>query len=102
MGFEYHSTQVHSVEENGQSKTKKNSVDISNGKGTKTVELTENGKTRKNSKRLTSEEVEKIQKNQFIPGLFQPCYDCLNKKGGSRIRSRQTRRTTKKKGSTRK
>jgi hypothetical protein len=96
MPFAFESTQVHQVEENGHIKTKKNIVNISNGKGTKTVEVIENGKTRKNTKKLSKEEVAKIQKNEFIPGLFKPCYDCL------RSPSTQTRRSSKKKGSSRK
>ncbi len=96
MAFTFHSEQVHSVQENGQQKTKKNIVNIVNGKGTKTVEITENGKTRRNTQKLSKKEQEKIQQNQFIPGLFKPCYNCL------RSPSRQTRRYSKKKGSSRK
>ena len=102
MAFSFESTQVHHIEENGHTKTKKNTVSISNGKGTKTVELSENGKTRKNTKKLSPQEVERIKKNEFIPGLFKPCYDCLNTKGGSRLSSKQTRRSSKKKGRSRK
>ncbi len=96
MPFAFHSSQVHHLEENGHKKTKVNSVDVSNGQGTKTVEITENGKTRKNTKKLSKSEIAKIQKNEFIPGLFKPCYDCL------RSPSTQTRRSSKKKRSSRK
>lgn len=95
MPFAFQSTQVHEVEENGHQKTKRNIVNISNGKGTKTVEVTENGTTRKHTKKLSPEEVAKIQKNEFIPGLFKPCYDCL------RSPPTQTRRASKKKRSSR-
>lgn len=94
----YASTQVQEVYENGTHKVKKNIVSIENGKGSKTVEITENGKTRKNTKKLKSAEIQKILTNQFIPGLFKPCYDCLN----SRSSSAQTRRSTKKKRDSRK
>ena len=96
MVFQYSSTQVHEVQENGRQVMKKNSVNIANGKGTKTVEITENGKTRKSTKKLSNAEMEKIQKNQFIPGLFKSCTNCL------RPSSSQTRRVNKKKGSSRK
>ena len=99
MAFQFHSTQVHETYENGAHKMKKNSVDISNGKGTKTVEVTENGKTRKVTHKLTPSQITKVKKNQFIPGLFNSCHNCLNKPRSSKT---QTRRATKKKGSSRK
>jgi hypothetical protein len=101
--FHYSSSQVHEVVENGVKKSKRNTVNISNGKGTKTVELTENGKTRKSTKKLSNAEIQKIQKNEFIPGLFKECHDCLNTStGGSRSSGTQTRRNTKKKSRSRK
>ena len=98
MGFRYHSTQVHEMEENGVQQLKKNTVNIENGKGTKTVEVTKNGKTRKVTHKLTPSQVKKIQSNQFIPGLFKSCHDCLN----TRLPSAQTRRNSKKKEASRK
>lgn len=95
--FEFTSSQTHSVEENGHQKTRTNTVSIANGKGIKTVEIRENGKTRKSTKKLNSAEIAKIQTNQFIPGLFKPCLDCLN----SRTALTQTRRTPKKKSGSR-
>ena len=96
--FNYESSQVHSVVENGRQMTKKNIVNIQNGKGTKTVEVTENGKTRKSTKNLTNAEIQKIQRNQFIPGLFKPCYNCIN----TRQTNNTTRRNSKKKSRSRK
>jgi hypothetical protein len=98
MVFQYSSTQVHEVMENGEKKMKKNIVEIKNGKGSKTVELTENGKTRKSTKKLSNAEIQKIQQNQFIPGLFKSCTNCLN----SRSLTSQTRRNSKKKRDSRK
>jgi hypothetical protein len=91
--FNYSSTQIHQIQENGKKKTRKNIVAIKNGKGTKTVEINENGKVRKSTKNLSALEIESIQNSQFIPGLFKPCYDCLN----TRSQRNQTRRNTKKK-----
>ena len=68
MGFVYHSEQVHNV--NG--KTKRNIVNIKNGKGQKITELCHGKrKTRKVSK-LTKKEISQIRKNKFIPKLFAP------------------------------
>ncbi len=97
MGFRYHSTQMHEVVENGVRKVKKNSVNINNGQGTKTVETMENGKTRKVTHKLNNSEIKRIAKNQFIPGLFKSCTDCLN----TRSPSNTTRRNSKKNGSSR-
>lgn len=70
--FSYHSEQVHSTFENGKGKTRRNVVDIKNGKGTKAVEEYKPDGTRKNRKEkaLTQKELECIKKGQFIPGLF--------------------------------
>ncbi len=91
--FSYHSEQSHTTYSHGHLKEKRNIVDINNGKGTKTVVITENGKTRKATRKLSKREQKKIQKEQFVPKLFKPCYDCL------RPKSKQRSRTQKKKGS---
>lgn len=73
--FSYHSEQVHSVFENGKGKTRRNIVNIKNGKGFKSVETYSNkGKllTRK-QKKLKKSELSCIRKNKFIPGLFKDC-----------------------------
>jgi hypothetical protein len=68
MGFVYHSEQVHRM--NG--KTKRNIVNIKNGKGEKITEINHGKrKTRKVSK-LTKKEMSQIRKNKFIPKLFAP------------------------------
>ncbi len=69
--FHYHSEQVHT--NNG--KTRRNIVNIKNGKGYKAVERYDKKgklvkKTRKNLKRS---ELCSIRKNKFIPGLFRDC-----------------------------
>jgi hypothetical protein len=73
--FSYHSEQVHSVFVNGKGQTRRNIVDIKDGKGIKAVETyTVDGKRKqRNEKQLTSNELECIQKNKFIPGLFKDC-----------------------------
>lgn len=71
MTFEYHSEQTHTAINNGTKTTKKNTVTVKNGKGTKTVTVKENGRTRKSMKPLTPKEIRSIQKSQFIPGLFR-------------------------------
>ena len=94
--FAFHSEQVHSTYENGQLKMKKNIVNIENGKGTKTVTLEQNGTSRTSTKKLKPAEIRKIHSNQFIPGLFKPCIDCIN---GSRSKGASRSKTQKKKGS---
>jgi hypothetical protein len=96
-GFTFHSEQVHSVYENGTQQTKKNIVNIKDGKGTKTVSIVKNGKANSSTKKLSSAEIKKIKQNQFIPQLFKPCYTCL--KNSTRSKSSSRSKTQKKKGS---
>ena len=96
QGFSFHSEQVHSTYENGEQQMKKNVVNIKNGKGTKTVVVSKDGRTKSSTKKLSSAEIKKIKQNQFIPGLFKPCYDCLN---STRSKPRSRSKTQKKKGS---
>jgi hypothetical protein len=70
MTFEYHSEQIHTTVKNGTKTTSNNIVKVKNGKGTKTVMLKENGRTRKSIKPLTPKEIRSIKNSQFIPGLF--------------------------------
>ena len=95
-GFAFHSEQVHSVYEDGTQQTRKNIVNIKNGKGTKTVSIVKNGKTNSSTKKLSPAEIKKIKQNQFIPKLFKPCYTCLN---STRSKSSSRSKTQKKKGS---
>jgi len=94
----YHSEQVHTSLVNGKLKEKRNIVNIENGKGTKTVLVRENGKTRKSTHKLTSNEKKKIANGIFVSQLFKPCYDCLNGTG-SRTKRTSRSRTQKKKAS---
>jgi hypothetical protein len=73
--FSYHSEQVHSAYVNGKGQTRRNIVDIKDGKGMKAVETyTVDGKLKqRNEKQLTANELDCIQKNKFIPGLFKDC-----------------------------
>ena len=73
MGFEYFSSQMHSHYMNGKGQTRRNTVSIKNGKGTKCIEvLDKRGKTIKKSKgTLKKSEIEKIKQNRFIPGLMR-------------------------------
>jgi hypothetical protein len=73
--FSYHSEQVHSVFVKGKGQTRRNIVDIKNGKGYKAVETyTANGeKKQRIEKPLTSNELDCIKRNKFIPGLFKDC-----------------------------
>ncbi len=73
--FSYHSEQVHSAFTKGKGETRRNIVDIKNGKGSKAVELyTMDGKLKSRSeKTLTPSELECIQRNKFVPGLFKDC-----------------------------
>ena len=86
--FVYHSEQVHSTFENGAMKTKKNIVNIENGKGTKTVTMVTNGNSRSSTKKLSAAEIRKIRKNEFIPKLFKSCTDCLNARSKKVSRSK--------------
>ena len=71
----YHSEQVHTVVENGRGVTRRNVVDIRNGKGTKAVEeySVDGKKVYSKEKALTKSELECIQRNKFVPGLFKDC-----------------------------
>jgi hypothetical protein len=86
--FSYHSEQVHSFFSKGKGQTRRNTVDIKNGKGIKSVETySMDGKVK--SKRevpLTTQEMECIQRNKFVPGLFKDCIKPLRKKRSTRRR----------------
>jgi hypothetical protein len=73
--FSYHSEQVHSVFSKGKGQTRRNIVDIKNGKGSKAVETyAMDGKLKnRNEKQLTQTELDCIKRNKFIPGLFKDC-----------------------------
>jgi hypothetical protein len=70
-------------------------VEMKNGKGTKSVTIVEDGKTRKSKKSLTSQEVKNIGLNRFMPGFFNECIgECKQEKSRSK---RKTRKATKQK-----
>lgn len=92
--FSYKSHQMHFRAMNGTTKQQENIVNIKNNKGTKTVKVTENGKTRKSTRTLTEDNINCIRKHQFIPGLFSDCLRDAN----LRLAVSNTRRATKKKG----
>ncbi len=80
--FAYHSEQVHKVNVNGKSSTRRNIVHINNGKGYK--ELNTNGKSKR--KALTKKELSCIKKGKFVPGLFNDCVQPLRPNKTSRRR----------------
>ena len=96
--FSYKSHQMHFSSVNGETRKQENIVNITNGKGTKTVRINQNGKTRKVTRKLTDENIECIRKHQFIPGLFNDCLQDVN----VRLSASNTRRSSKKKGKTNK
>ena len=83
--FSYHSEQVHSAFQNGKGQTRRNIVDIKNGKGNKAVETYDvNGKSiSRKEKVLTASELECIQRNKFVPGLFKDCIKPLGMRSGA-------------------
>jgi hypothetical protein len=73
--FSYHSEQIHSSFVNGKGQTRRNTVNITNGKGTKKVEVyNDKGKVKtRKEKKLSAHELECIRNNKFVPGLFKDC-----------------------------
>jgi hypothetical protein len=67
-------------------------VEMKNGKGVKSVAITENGKTKKSTKKLTAKEMSNIQKNRFMPGFFNECFgECARSKQKTRKASKKKR-----------
>ena len=93
--FSYHSEQVHSDFQNGKGQTRRNVVDIKDGKGTKAVETYDvNGKRiSRQEKGLTTSELECIHKNKFVPGLFKVCIKPL-RSGATRSKPLRSLRST--------
>lgn len=87
--FSYHSEQVHSAFQNGKGQTRRNIVDIKDGKGTKAVETYDaNGKRlSRQEKKLTASELDCIQRNKFVPGLFKDCVKPLQSSRTKPLRS---------------
>lgn len=93
--FSYHSEQVHSEFRNGKGQTRRNVVNVKDGKGIKSVELYDaSGKVKgRKEKVLTAKELNCIKTNQFIPGLFKDCVKPV--KATARHSRTLKRRTTK-------
>jgi hypothetical protein len=66
-------------------------VEVKNGKGTKSVTVMEDGKTRKSIKKLSKKEIKNIGMNRFMPGFFTKCIgDCNKAKTRSKAKARKT------------
>lgn len=83
--FTYKSEQVHSFFKNGKGRTRRNLVDIRQGKGIKAVEVygLEGNLVSRKEKELTKQELECISRNQFVPGLFRDCIEPLTVNGSA-------------------
>lgn len=90
--MQFHSVQMHETLKDGELMRERQSVNITNGKGTKTVEISDKQGTRRKSKRLTKREISNIQKKKFMPGFFLDCKNCL------RPNVRKASQTKKKRG----
>lgn len=82
--FSYHSNEVHSV--NG--KTRRNIVNITNGKGIKRVEEYDNNDKllHKSQKSLNTKELACIKRKEFVPGLFKSCLKATRRNRRSDLR----------------
>ena len=89
--FSYHSEQIHSAFKNGKGQTRRNVVDIKNGKGYKAVETYQADGKRKSrvQKDLSIQELQCIQKSKFIPGLFKDCIKPMRPALKTRRRTRK-------------
>ena len=92
--FNYHSEQVHSSFHNGEGQTKVHTVNIRNGKGTKSVTI-RNMRGRvlgQSTKNLTQKEIDCIRNCQFIPGLFRDCQSCIKMENVQSVKTRKSKR----------
>jgi hypothetical protein len=91
--FSYHSEQVHSTFEKGRGQTRRNIVNIRNGKGTKAVEVysADGTKQSRKEKDLTPKELDCIRRNKFVPGLFKDCVKPLRLRKAAKTRRRSTK-----------
>lgn len=75
--FVYKSEQVHSTngitQSFGKMGTRRNTVSIKNGKGFKAVEIKDTKGRYYKKVPLTKKEIQCIQRNEFVPGLFRDC-----------------------------
>lgn len=91
MPIQFHSVQMHETLQNGELTRERQSVNVTNGKGTKTVEITNKKGTRRKTKRLTKNEISNIQKKKFMPGFFNDCKNCLRPNGSKRSGTKKKR-----------
>jgi len=91
--FTYHSEQVHSFFEKGKGQNRRNIVSIQDGKGTKSVETyTADGKQlKRKSVPLSAHELQCIQKNKFVPGLFKDCITPLKLRSNRTVRRKHNK-----------
>ncbi len=87
--YSFHSSQTHLSVINGTKTETTESVHIQNGRGTKVVEKTVNGRPTRSKKALSSKEVKNIMDRKFMPKLFVPCHN------GCAKQMRQLRKTKK-------
>jgi hypothetical protein len=75
--MQFHSVQMHETLKNGELVRERQSVNITNGKGTKTFEISDRKGTRRKTKKLTKQEITNIKNKKFMPGFFSDCKNCL-------------------------
>jgi hypothetical protein len=78
--------------ENGKGQTRRNIVSIQDGKGIKAVEVytADGSQVSRKELPITAKEMECIQKNKFIPGLFKDCIHMPNQPKKSLTRPKRT------------
>ncbi len=82
---------MHETLKNGELVRERQSVDIANGKGTKTFEVSDRQGTRRKTKKLTKQEILNIKKKKFMPGFFSDCKNCLRPIMGKRTQTKKKR-----------
>ena len=80
--FNYLSVQSHTVKTPEKEEEHLKEVRVENGKGTKTLVVKKNGKTRKTTEKLSKAEIKNIKAHKFMPHLFRKCSARLNGGGG--------------------
>ena len=91
--FTYASVQKHVVMTPEGRETKTTSVNVNNGKGTKSVFLHKNGTLKAKHHSLTKREITNIRNHRFMPNLFRPLTRSLRMRP-----SNKTIKKSKKKG----
>jgi hypothetical protein len=88
--FHYTSVQSHGYITPEGKKLKETRVNVENGRGTKTVTITDHKGTHSDTISLNSSEIKNIQKQKFMPNLFKKSLKNIRKK------SKQTHHMSKK------